>query len=266
MEERIKNIQQCLTECATHFLQDNPYYANKLNRFEFSVYSQAGEDGIIEEIFNRIGVENKRFVEIGIGNGDVTNTAYLLTKGWSGFWVEMNEKHFKRIRDMFSCVIGKTLLVKHAAATAENVERLLGGAGLPTDFDLLSIDIDGNDFWIWNALETYKPRVVVIEYNAMYPPHIRWVMQCNPEHRYDGSRYHGASLRSLAELGVKKGYVLVACNFAGVSAFFVKSELWDSPLTPEECYEPLRKWTINVERNRRDFDDFMKVNDGPNLH
>lgn len=259
-KETLEKIQQCLSDdYLMRHLHYNSDYDDRLNRFEFDVYSQAGEDGIIEEIFRRIGTTNKFFVEIGVGNGDISNTAYLLTQGWSGLWLEMSKTNFKHIMNMYKCVIGHGLVAKHAEATAENVERLFGEGDVPVEFDLLSIDVDGNDYWVWKAIENYKPRVVVIEYNALYPPGVRWVMRYAPGRVHDGSAYFGASLKSLEELGREKGYRLVACNFAGVNAFFVREEakgffeFYDT----RYFYEPQRKWLIDEVRGRRDFADFF---------
>lgn len=263
MKDALRKIQRCLaSDYIIRYLHQNSDYDNKLNRDEFDVYSQAGEDGIIEEIFKRIGTTNRFFVEIGAGNGDISNTAYFLTQGWSGLWVEMEKANFKRIMNMYRCVIGRELVAKHAEATAENVEGLLADANAPTEFDLLSIDIDGNDYWIWKAIENYRPRVVVIECNALYPPGIRWVMRYSPGHKHDSSNYHGASLEALAALGLEKGYQLVACNFAGVNAFFVREEVKDffEAYDTRYFYEPQRKWLINEVHGRRDFADFLEGN------
>lgn len=91
---------------------------------------------------------------------------------------------------------------------------------------MLSIDIDGNDFWIWNAISWFKPRVVIIEYNAIFPPDIDWVIKYNPNFKYNKyTSFFGASLKALEKLGTKKGYTLVACESKGINAFFVRSDL-----------------------------------------
>jgi hypothetical protein len=96
---------------------------------------------------------------------------------------------------------------------------------IPQEFDLLSIDIDGNDYWVWAAIQNWHPRIVVIEYNTSFPPSRLWVMVENHEHTWDGTNYYGASLASLARLGRMKGYSLVATDSRGVNAFFVKADL-----------------------------------------
>ena len=228
-------------------LHKNPKYDSpkKLNRYEFKVFSQAGEDGIISEIFNRIGTTNKFFVEFGVGNGLENNSAYLLVKGWQGYWIEGSERFCKSIRQSFEDLIAnQQLTLKNTFITGENIEDLFREGNVPTELDLLSIDIDGNDYWVWQAITNYRPRVVILEYNAIYPPESSWVMQYNPSHQWKYNSHMGSSLKALEKLGDQKGYKLVACSFSGVNAFFVREDLladhFCSPFSAENHYEPAR--------------------------
>jgi len=228
-------------------LHKNPKYDNpkKLNRYEFKVFSQAGEDGIISEIFNRIGTTNKFFVEFGVGNGLENNSAYLLVKGWQGYWIEGSDRFCQSIRQSFEDLIAnQQLTLKNTFITAANIEDLFREGNVPTELDLLSIDIDGNDYWVWQAITNYRPRVVILEYNAIYPPESSWVMQYNPSHQWKYNSHMGSSLKALEKLGHQKGYKLVACSFSGVNAFFVREDLladhFCSPFSAENHYEPAR--------------------------
>jgi hypothetical protein len=228
-------------------LHENPKYADikKLNRYEFKVFSQAGEDGIISEIFKRIGITNQFFVEFGVGNGLENNTAYLLTKGWKGYWIEGSSRYCKNIQNSFADSISfEQLTLKNAFINAENIEDLFKEGNVPIEMDLLSIDIDGNDYWVWQAIVNYRPRVVVSEYNAIYPPESSWVMQYNASHQWKYDSYMGSSLKALEKLATKKGYKLVGCSFSGVNAFFVREDLlgdhFCEPYTTENHYEPAR--------------------------
>jgi len=228
-------------------LHKNPKYDNpkKLNRYEFKVFSQAGEDGIISEIFNRIGTTNKFFVEFGVGNGLENNSAYLLVKGWQGYWIEGSDRFCQSIRQSFEDLIAnQQLTLKNTFITGENIEDLFRKGNVPTELDLLSIDIDGNDYWVWQAITNYRPRVVILEYNAIYPPESSWVMQYNPSHQWKYNSHMGSSLKALEKLGHQKGYKLVACSFSGVNAFFVREYLladhFCSPFSDENHYEPAR--------------------------
>ncbi len=116
--------------------------------------------------------------------------------------------------------------------TAENIEPLFQKYGVPPEFDLLSIDIDGNDYWVWKAIEQFRPRVVVIEYNANKGPDASVTIPYDPAFRWDKSDYQGASLRALEKLGKEKGYTLVATDPCGVNAFFVLNSLVPGNFAP----------------------------------
>ncbi len=111
-------------------------------------------------------------------------------------------------------------------------------------FDLLSIDVDLNTYWLCKAITNYEPRVVVVEYNALFPPPVEWVVRYDPMSAWDGTCYFGASLKSLENLGTLKGYRLVGCDVTGVNAFFVRQDLVEDkflrPFTAENHYEPMR--------------------------
>lgn len=220
-----------------------------LEHFGFKVYSQHDEDGIIEEIFNRIGTTNKFFIEFGVDYGLESNSHYLLHKGWKGLWIEGKTKHVKGIRKLFKKVIdSKKLTVINGFITKDNINSLIAEQGkIEGEVDLLSIDIDGNDYWVWKAITCIKPRVVVIEYNSKFPPNFEWVMEYNAEHVwYWANDEQGASLKSFELLGTQLGYQLVGTNLAGANAFFVKEELakdlFVKPSTAEKLYNPSR-WT-----------------------
>lgn len=216
-----------------------------LELYGFKVYSQNDEDGIIEEIFNRIGTTNKIFVEFGVQNGLECNSHYLLHKGWSGLWIEGNGKDCHEINSRFFPVIKtEQLKIRQAFITKDNINTLIAEGGIVDEIDLLSIDIDGNDWHVWQAIYVVKPRVVVIEYNAKFPPNHAWVMAYNEKHLWDGSDCQGASLKALELLGRAIGYQLVGTNLNGANAFFVKKELakdlFIEPATAEELYNPAR--------------------------
>ena len=215
-----------------------------LDRFGYKVYSQNDEDGIIQEIFTRIGTTNKIFVEFGVQDGLESNCHFLLFNGWQGLWIDGDENNFKRLQEYFSKpLLDKQLTALNAFITIDNINKLIGEYGrINGEIDLLSIDIDGNDYWIWEKLTCIQPRVVIIEYNAKFPPPCEWVMEYDPKHIWNGSDNHGASLKSLELLGRQLGYSLVGTNVNGVNAFFVKKELsrdlFAKPDTAENLYHP----------------------------
>jgi hypothetical protein len=203
-----------------------------LTRYERSVHSQNGEDGILRAIFGRIGDGTRYFVEFGVEDGDECNTRYLAERrGWSGLLMDGGHEDPRRN-------------LRREMITAENVVGLFHKYGVPAEFDLLSIDIDGNDYWVWRAVAAvWRPRVVVIEYNASEGPVKSTSVAYDPAFRWSETDYMGASLRALATLGMEHGYTLVACDSRGVNAFFVVDELVEGNFVRrsiEELYRPPR--------------------------
>jgi len=217
----------------------------RLNTFEQKVFSQYGEDGIIQEIFRRIGVTNQTFIEFGVGNGLENNTLNLLMQDWLGLWIEGDSSHAANIRNHFSDELSsKQLHFIEDFITPENIEELFAAAQMPEEPDLLSIDIDGNDYYVWEAINRYKPRVVVCEYNAIFPPPQRWRM-ARAHQMVPISSHFGASLASLTALAERKDYKLVGCSLSGANAFYVRSDVvagheFVDPFTAENHYQPAR--------------------------
>jgi hypothetical protein len=222
----------------------------RLLKHGYRVFSQNDEDGIIAEIFARVGITEKTFIEIGVDNGSECNTLNLLAQGWRGIWFERNSaavaqarKRLLRFTDI------NRLCIEHTTVTAENVDGLLREKTPSLQPDLLSIDIDGNDYWVWRAITSIRPRVVIIEYNAFWPPPASLTMRYNADHVWnEGDVNNGASLNALEKLGREKGYNLVGCCFAGVNAFFVAAGLcgglFAAPFSSENHYEPLRPFLL----------------------
>jgi hypothetical protein len=217
----------------------------RLLRYGFKMYSQNDEDGIIQEIFRRIGTTNRTFVEFGVESGIECNSAKLLIEGWRGLWIEAHSRHVQAIHHRYDPVLAAgQLRVIESMVTAENINALIDSAGIGGEIDLLAIDIDYNDYWVWKAITSIRPRAVVIEYNASLRPPLSLTVPYDPGGRWDGSNVYGASLEALVRLGVEKGYRIVGCSIAGVNAFFVRDDLCGDkflePATAAEHYEPPR--------------------------
>jgi hypothetical protein len=224
-----------------------PRYADpkRLQQYGFKSYSQNDEDGIIQEIFRRIGTANRTFIEFGVQNGFECNTAKLLVEGWRGLWLEASSKSVVEIRSNFQPFISRgALTVVETTVTAANIDATIHKAGFAHDVDILCIDIDNNDYWIWKAINVIRPRIVVIEYNCSLRPPLSLVVPYNENASWPGGNYFGASLNALVSLGQDKGYRIVGCSFSGVNAFFVREDLCGDhflqPATAEEHYEPAR--------------------------
>jgi hypothetical protein len=224
----------------------------RLERFGRKVYSQNDEDGVIDEIFRRIGVASRSFVEFGVSDGRECNTLKRLLEGWRGLWIESGAEFCAGIRRAFpEQLAAGALELQESMVSAENIDALIGASRVAREgeLDLLSIDIDGNDYYVFQAIRSVRARVVVIEYNAKFPPPLDLVIRYDPQHMWDGSDYMGASLQALTNLANRIGYQLVATNVTGANAFFVRNDLagerFFSPATAEALYNPPRYWATS---------------------
>jgi hypothetical protein len=227
-----------------------------LNHVAGQVFSQNNEDGILAEIFARIGAGDRTFVEIAAGDGIENNTRLLLQLGWTGLWVEGGAREAASIRDNLAAEIeaGRLRFVE-ALVDAEGVADLVAANG-PAGPDLLSLDIDYNTSHVWTALAGLKPRVVCIEYNAHYPAGVDWEVPYRTDGAWHGTTRFGASLKALERIGRAQGYSLVGCDIFGVNAFFVRNDLCDerrflAPFTAEQHYEPPRYDWVHMRGHAR---------------
>lgn len=257
----LKTIRNATIDANYQLIQNKPRYnePKRLLSYGYQVLAQSDEDGIIAEIFRRINTTNKYFVEFGVGIGIENNTANLLFQDWRGLWIEGDAEYAQQLREHLSRFINSQQLISHEAFVDENnIEKILEGHNVPKELDLLSIDIDSFDHYIWKAINNFNPRVVVIEYNSSFGPTTEWVMQKNiiPTFTNHTSCF-GASLKSYEKLGAEKGYALVGCNVIGVNAFFVRkdlvSDLFAEPFTSENHYEPPRYHMLRQIGHPRDF-------------
>ena len=211
-------------------LLDNKNNFN-INKFGIKIYSQNDEDGIILYILKHIGVKTKKFVEVGVENGIECNTTNLLKNfDWSGAQIEGNKKLYNNAKIQLKKVLGKkikNLKLLNIFVTKKNINQILKKYS-GKEIDLLSIDIDGNDFWIWKAINCVKPRLVIIEYNSFFGSNISATIKYNSKFSWDhrnNKSYYGASLKALEKLGKQKKYILVGVDKNGVNAFFVRNDL-----------------------------------------
>jgi hypothetical protein len=220
--DRSRGIYPALGELARRYrgVSDPP----DLTAFELRVFSQNGEDGVLGEILRRTGVGGGGFVEFGTQDGTEGNTVFLAhVLGWSGVYLEPDAAAFAALQRRYAG--NPRVRTVQAAVEPDTVEALFAGAGVPEEPDVVSIDVDGNDYWIWRALQHFRPRVVVIEYNGSLDVASRRVMPYTPGFRWDHTSGYGASLGALEDLGAEKGYRLVHTESAGVNAFFVREDL-----------------------------------------
>jgi len=207
----------------------------------FRVFSQFEEDGKLLFIFSIIGMENKTFVEIGSDDGINSNSANLYFHfGWDGLFIDGNEESIKRGREFYSKYPHKLFYKPKficSKVTRENVNQLIESAGFTGEIGLLSVDIDGNDYWIWDALEVISPKVVIIETHVEFGLR-NIVVPYDANYHYPGKHpvYHGASPIAMTKLAKKKGYRLVGANELGFNFIFVKNGLAEAEI-PEVSVE-----------------------------
>ncbi|MCZ8360523.1 MAG: hypothetical protein O9350_22485 [Microcystis sp. LE19-388.1G] len=210
---------------------------------EFKVFSQNGEDGIIQFLVRKLEIKEKIFIEFGVENYLESNTRFLLrNNNWSGLILDGSADNINYIKND-SIYWRHNLTAIQAFITKDNINNLIAKNGITGEIGLLSIDIDGNDYWIWEAIDVINPAIVIIEYNFRFGKDKAVTIPYDENFvRYKAhysTIYYGASLKALVQLGNKKGYTFVGCNSTGCNAFFVRTDLKPSEikeLTVEEGY------------------------------
>ena len=245
IELRLERMQEAIGRMESRQLRDAP--PQQWSEHEFRVFSQWGEDGLIQLLVRDIPVPNKIFVEFGVENYREANTRFLVSNnGWTGLVMDSADENVRQIRQdplYWQC----NLNAQKAFVTRENINSLLADNGICGPIGLMSIDIDGNDYWVWEAITVVKPAIVIVEYNARFGPDravtIPYDPDFNRQQAHFSTIYYGASLRALWWLGKQKNYALVGCNLAGNNAFFVKQDLLPGTIKardPREAYVAAR--------------------------
>ena len=235
-----------LQEQFTQSLLADSRYASPqcLARSRFQVFSQFGQDGMIAEIFRRIGIHDSRFIEIGVAALE-SNTTFLLFQGWTGLWVDpFLPSHDELPAGIRNAVDRKQLSVSRAFVGRDDVLKVLKDCAFDSEFDFVSIDIDYNTYHVWREVARLRPRVICVEYNSHIPPEVEWIAPYLPDGTWDYTIVYGASLKSFEIEAGKLGYCLVGCDLAGTDAFFVREDLvadkFLSPFTAQQHFEPPR--------------------------
>jgi hypothetical protein len=198
-----------------------------INLAEFQVFSQWGDDGLIDFLVTYLEIEDQRFVEFGVENYTEANTRYLLmNKNWSGLIMDGSPENITHIKNSL-LYVRHDLTAESHFITAENINQLLIDYGFEGKIGLLHIDIDGNDYWVWKAIDVASPVIVILEYNAVFGTDKSWVVPYHPQffrtEMHYSNLYWGSSLRAQCELAQSKGYSFVGCNNNGNNAYFVQN-------------------------------------------
>ena len=233
-------------------------YPQRLMAQRYRLTPQNEEDGITLSLFDQVGVTNRRFAEIGSGLSGGNSACLAQELGWTGLMVDGDTERMVQVQRRFPGVTAVAAWV-----TRENINELITDAGLGGEVDFLSIDLDGNDYWVWQALTACSPRVVVIEYNSSFGPDRAVTVPYDPkfdrhDHRFV---YYGASLAALAKLGSAKGYRLVTTEPTGVNAYFLRDDVGPSipACEPADAFRILKRYDVWMRTKKEDVYSYVSA-------
>ena len=237
----IKGASLCYTYEPQRWLDTKHPLVSQLESAESSVYSQNGEDGVLQFLVDRLPQKQRFIVEFGAYDGvEMSNSRYWIEdRGWSGYLIESDKRFYHDLHKLYRN--NGLIKTENTLVTEENINALFKAAGVPQNFDILSIDIDSIDYYVWQSLTEFSPRIVVIEHNSCFLPPQEYVV---PKHRalaLSGTSKEGASLQSMYLLGKRKGYHLAYAELSGSNLFFVHESCLPyidcADITPEDVYQ-----------------------------
>ena len=255
---RVIRIQEALGRIEQRQTKDSKNYKDA----EFRVFSQWGEDGIIQYLLNKVNVKRKIFVEFGVEDYQESNTRFLLTNNqWSGLVIDGDKENIDNLkRDPIYWAAN--LKAIPCFITKDNIDQLITSNGIEGEIGILSVDIDGNDYWVWQAIKSISPAIIICEYNSHFGPSAEVTIPYDKDFYRDNNHfskiYYGASISALNSLANTKGYSLVASNSVGNNIFFVRDDLLENlePISPKEAYHQAEFREYHDESGRLTFDDF----------
>ena len=225
---------------------------NSLDEVEFQVFSQRGEDGVIQYLINKIEIPNKIFVEFGVETYTESNTRFLLlNNNWKGLILDGDKKNIDYIKNDF--IYWKyNITAIQSFITKDNINKLIQNYTNLEDIGLLSVDIDGNDYWVFEAIDCIKPRIIVCEYNSVFGDEKKLSIPYNESftrsNEHYSELYFGASLNAFCHLADLKGYDFVGTTKAGVNAYFVRKDL----SSPFKKYNSVNGYNESDNRDSKD--------------
>jgi len=224
-------------------LNNSKTLIDNLSEVEFQVFSQFGDDGIIQFLIDKLPIINKTFIEFGVENYKESNTRFLLVNNcWSGMVIDGDIKNIDQIKSsqLYSFFDLKAV---SSFITKDNINNLISSSGLKKEIGILSIDIDGNDFWVWQALQEIEPQIIICEYNSLFGFDDALTIPYHPGFIRGISSplsYYGTSLKAAYLLAQERGYFFIGCNSAGNNAYFINNKLRSfcpiSEKTPESGF------------------------------
>ncbi len=224
-----------------------------LSLSEFGVFSQWGEDGILQRLIAELTIEHPTFIEFGVEDFVESNCRFLMmNNNWRGFVIDSSPEKIASLKSA-DWWWKFDLRAESAFITADNVNECLRRSEFDSDLGVLSIDVDGVDYWLWEAINVYAPRILIIEYNALFGCERKITVPYDPlfsrRRKHYSELYYGASLPALAHLGARKGYALVGTTSSGINAFFVRNDLIGTVKT-QSVEEAFHDSMVRQSRNR----------------
>jgi len=229
--------------------------STKINDYEFKIFSQFGDDGIIQYLIKNIFVENEIFVEFGVENYMESNTRFLMmNNNWTGFVMDSSENAMNYLKDQ-SWFWKYSLTNKAVFIDKSNINELLAKTGF-SNIGLLHIDLDGNDYHIFSEIDLSKlnPSIIIMEYNSVFgknrPITIPYDKEFDRTNAHYSNLFWGASLSALSYLASKRGYALIGCNLAGINAYFLKKSLLSEKIKELSIDEAFIESKFRDSRNK----------------
>lgn len=239
LREDAERMKMLAAQTNVRFVKEHAGKLKHIHHAEFSVFSQWGDDGIIQYLIHTIGITTKSFIEFGVGNYLEANTRFLLlNNNWKGLVIDGSEKNVSFIKnDPISWKYSIDSIC--AFITRDNLPTLIANAGFSDEIGLLHIDVDGNDYWFWETLTTINPVIVIMEYNSVFGNKGAISVPYKPDffvtNEHYSNLYFGASLKAMNHLAEQKGYTLVGSNSHGNNAYFVRND----------CMKNLQKMSVD---------------------
>jgi predicted DNA binding CopG/RHH family protein len=233
-------------------IKKNGKFSN-INETEFKVFSQFGEDGLIQHLINNLKISKKCFVEFGVENYEEANTRFLLeNNNWSGLIIDSSKKNINHIKKQ-NYYWRNDITAVCAFLSPKNINKILDDNSFNGNIGILSVDVDGNDYWILNSIEIISPDIIIIEYNANFGSEDSVTIKFK-ENFQRGTKglnklIYGCSIKAAVNLCNKKGYSLVCTNSNGNNAFFVKKNLLNEKIKAIDYQNAFNKNTFKEFNN-----------------
>jgi hypothetical protein len=226
-DNKVETLKVLAAKAIINQIKQHGIY-DDIHETEFKVFSQFGDDGIIQYLINNIEIESETFIEFGVENYDESNTRFLLiNNNWEGLVIDGDGDNIEYIKND-SIYWKQELTAIHRFVDRDNINEIIAGNGFEGEAGILSIDIDGNDYWIWESITAVSPAVVIIEYNSVFGINhaitIPYDAAFNRTQAHSSNLFWGASLKAMCLLAERKGYLFVGANSHGNNAYFVRKD------------------------------------------